>query len=96
MILHTEFFTPFRFPTGALIIVAFLRMDNAGVTLRQFLKTRITVTLTEAFIRAPTAVGAINLTIEMQSYMALQQRIERNILIAQRQAVTHWSVQSAC
>jgi hypothetical protein len=49
MIRETEFFTPTGIAAGTLLIVAFFRAHNAGVTLWQFNKTWVTITLTETF-----------------------------------------------
>jgi len=73
MILHAELFTPLWLATGAKIVMTLFGMNDAGVALREFLKTRITVALIEALAGVAATVHTADLTAEVQLHMAAQQ-----------------------
>jgi len=66
MILHAVFFAPGWLSTATLIEMTLFRMNYAGITLRQFLKTWITVTLVKALIGLPATMNTENIAAVLQ------------------------------
>jgi hypothetical protein len=89
MILHAEFLTPRRLPTTALFIVAFLWVDDARVTLGQFLKTWVAIALIKTLIRFSSAMDAVNGSAIKQLYGLANMGIKGNIFFSQSNAITH-------
>src|SRR5690606_14464864 len=91
VILHAELFAPLRFTTGAEVEVALLRMDDAGVALRQLLEAGIAITLIEALAGVATTMHAVDLAGELQLQRLADERVERHQAVAQWQVVGHRS-----
>jgi len=62
MILHAVLLAPGRLSAAALIEMTSLRMDYAGITLSQALKTGIAVALIKTFVRLAATVHTKNIT----------------------------------
>ena len=78
---HTVGPAPFRFSTGAEVIVTGFRGHDAAVALRETGETGITVALTEAFAGAAPTVYAFNL-LQVIDFDSLTQVIaERHSLL---------------
>ena len=95
VILQTETFAPAWFTAGTLIEVTLLRMDDAGVALRQFLKTGPAKTLVKTLAGLPAAVHTINAAAEFQFQLLSQQGVYRNLGVSQGNFVGDWPLQPA-
>jgi hypothetical protein len=65
--------------------VATFGRHDAGITLGQFLKTRIAVALIETCLAVAAAVDAGDFAGVAQGYLLIKQRIERNHFCAERE-----------
>jgi hypothetical protein len=62
MWLKAELLRPIRLSTRSFVVMTGFRLHNAHITLRQFDKTRIAITLTEAFFSFIATMHTKNLS----------------------------------